>query len=116
MKRRLSVAIALVGDPLVCYLDEPSTGSHPHSSLVFFFRVLLAHGTCCPNDRALSLPLSLSLSPSLALSLSLSLSLSRGDKGKTISFKLVKRIRSCAEGGREGASIGQPSVRPDSEA
>ena len=26
MKRRLSVAMALVGDPLVCYLDEPSTG------------------------------------------------------------------------------------------
>ena len=25
MKRRLSVAIALVGDPLVVYLDEPST-------------------------------------------------------------------------------------------
>ena len=26
MKRRLSVAISLVGDPLVVYLDEPSTG------------------------------------------------------------------------------------------
>lgn len=28
MKRRLSVAISLVGDPLVVYLDEPSTGEH----------------------------------------------------------------------------------------
>ena len=27
MKRRLSVAISLVGDPLVVYLDEPSTGA-----------------------------------------------------------------------------------------
>jgi hypothetical protein len=26
MKRRLSVAVAAMGDPLVCYLDEPSTG------------------------------------------------------------------------------------------
>jgi ABC-type multidrug transport system ATPase subunit len=26
MKRRLSVGISLVGDPLVVYLDEPSTG------------------------------------------------------------------------------------------
>lgn len=31
MKRRLSVAIALVGDPLVVYLDEPSTGLDPAS-------------------------------------------------------------------------------------
>lgn len=31
MKRRLSVAIALVGDPLVVYLDEPSTGLDPSS-------------------------------------------------------------------------------------
>ncbi len=29
MKRRLSVAMALIGDPLVCYLDEPSTGPCP---------------------------------------------------------------------------------------
>lgn len=27
MKRRLSVAIALIGDPSVVYLDEPSTVS-----------------------------------------------------------------------------------------
>lgn len=31
MKRRLSVAVALIGDPLVVYLDEPSTGLDPAS-------------------------------------------------------------------------------------
>ncbi|GBF94154.1 ABC transporter A family [Raphidocelis subcapitata] len=31
MKRRLSVAISFVGDPLVVYLDEPSTGLDPAS-------------------------------------------------------------------------------------
>jgi len=31
MKRRLSVAISLIGSPMVCYLDEPSTGLDPAS-------------------------------------------------------------------------------------
>jgi ABC-type multidrug transport system ATPase subunit len=31
MKRRLSVAISLIGDPQVVYLDEPSTGLDPSS-------------------------------------------------------------------------------------
>lgn len=31
MKRRLSVAIALIGAPVCCYLDEPSTGLDPAS-------------------------------------------------------------------------------------
>ncbi|KAJ1474047.1 P-loop containing nucleoside triphosphate hydrolase protein [Baffinella frigidus] len=31
MKRRLSVAIAMIGNPLCCYLDEPSTGLDPAS-------------------------------------------------------------------------------------
>ncbi|CAH2041013.1 unnamed protein product, partial [Thlaspi arvense] len=31
MKRRLSVAISLIGDPIVVYMDEPSTGLDPAS-------------------------------------------------------------------------------------
>jgi len=31
MKRRLSVAISMIGNPLCCYLDEPSTGLDPAS-------------------------------------------------------------------------------------
>jgi len=31
MKRRLSVAMSLIGGPLVCYLDEPSSGLDPAS-------------------------------------------------------------------------------------
>lgn len=34
MKRRLSVAIALLGDPKVVYLDEPTTGMDPISRSV----------------------------------------------------------------------------------
>ena len=29
MRRRLSVAVALIGDPAVVYLDEPTTGMDP---------------------------------------------------------------------------------------
>ena len=31
MKRRLSIAIASVGDPKIIYLDEPTTGMDPIS-------------------------------------------------------------------------------------
>jgi len=31
MKRRLSVAISLIGNPTVVYMDEPSTGLDPAS-------------------------------------------------------------------------------------
>ena len=38
MKRRLSVAIAVTGDPDVIFLDEPSTGMDP--VCVFFFIII----------------------------------------------------------------------------
>ncbi len=31
MKRRLSVAISMVGDPSIVFLDEPSTGLDPEN-------------------------------------------------------------------------------------
>ncbi len=40
MKRRLSVAVALVGDPKVVFLDEPTTGLDP-SSRRLLWQVLL---------------------------------------------------------------------------
>lgn len=34
-KRKLSVAIAMIGDPPIVILDEPSTGSYSQSSYFF---------------------------------------------------------------------------------
>lgn len=38
-KRKLSVAIAMIGDPPVVILDEPSTGNY--ASLTFTFQVII---------------------------------------------------------------------------
>mmetsp|Transcript_26100 Transcript_26100/g.83310 ORF Transcript_26100/g.83310 Transcript_26100/m.83310 type:complete len:926 (-) Transcript_26100:225-3002(-) len=50
MRRRLSVAISLIGNPLVVYLDEPSTGLDPASR-----RSLWAAVKAAKKDRALIL-------------------------------------------------------------
>ncbi|XP_057416443.1 ABC transporter A family member 7-like [Lotus japonicus] len=50
MKRRLSVAIALIGDPRVVYMDEPSTGLDPASRKSLWNVVKLAK-----RDRAIIL-------------------------------------------------------------
>merc|ERR1719352_1369137 len=42
MKRRLSVAISLIGQPLVCFLDEPSTGLDPSSRRLLWRCILQA--------------------------------------------------------------------------
>ena len=44
MKRRLSVANSLIGNPDVVYMDEPSTGLDPGKKLKFS---LLCHYTSC---------------------------------------------------------------------
>ncbi|GLU12336.1 hypothetical protein SLE2022_290230 [Rubroshorea leprosula] len=50
MKRRLSVAISLIGDPKVVYMDEPSTGLDP-ASRNSLWKVV----KCAKRDRAIIL-------------------------------------------------------------
>ncbi|AES91236.2 ABC transporter A family protein [Medicago truncatula] len=50
MKRRLSVAISLIGDPKVVYMDEPSTGLDPASRNCLWNAIRLAK-----QDRAIIL-------------------------------------------------------------
>jgi len=45
MKRRLSVAISLIGSPIICYLDEPSTGLDPASRRLLWKAIKNAHKT-----------------------------------------------------------------------
>jgi ABC-2 type transport system ATP-binding protein len=47
MKRRLDIAMSLIGDPPVIFLDEPTTGLDPQSRLEVWATVkgLAAHGT-----------------------------------------------------------------------
>ena len=45
MRRRLDIAMSLIGDPPVIFLDEPTTGLDPHSRLEVWQSVCeLAHG------------------------------------------------------------------------
>lgn len=50
MKRRLSIAISLVGDPKIVFLDEPSTGLDPDNRRQIW--EVLVH---CQDKRALFL-------------------------------------------------------------
>ena len=50
MKRRLSIAISLVGDPKIVFLDEPSTGLDPENR-----RQLWEVLARCQSKRALFL-------------------------------------------------------------
>jgi len=45
MKRRLSVAISLIGSPIICYLDEPSTGLDPASRRLLWQAIKNANKT-----------------------------------------------------------------------
>jgi ABC-type multidrug transport system ATPase subunit len=57
MRRRLSVAIALLGDPLIVYLDEPTTGMDPISRRHVWD---IIGGSLTPSDPyTLSLPVSI---------------------------------------------------------
>ena len=49
-KRKLSLAIALVGDPAVCFLDEPSSGMDPQSRRHMWD--VIAAERCKPLARA----------------------------------------------------------------
>jgi ABC-2 type transport system ATP-binding protein len=47
MRRRLDIAMSLIGDPQVVFLDEPTTGLDPHARIEVWqaVRELAAHGT-----------------------------------------------------------------------
>ena len=40
MKRRLSIAIAIIGDPNILYFDEPTTGLDPETRLGGMYYVI----------------------------------------------------------------------------
>jgi len=62
MKRRLSVAISLVGDPKVVYLDEPSTGGHAVLRCGLLCCAALCHAPAHPTARS-SAPIAAGLHP-----------------------------------------------------